>query len=154
MLAGISHSARNRMTRYRSTGEGRARHRDEQFQHRVWCSVRRSRFASEVRSSNSVCGPLQARRRISLRLSLVRSGELASSLRYLRQLTGTPWHANFADDDRFGPWIMTSYAATVMLGTKRTVPLTSDRRAFKPAITISRRSRASNSVGRLGSPQG
>ncbi len=44
----------------------------EQFQWRVGCSVRRLPFFSDVRSGNSVCGPLQ-------RLGpLPRSGELAS----------------------------------------------------------------------------
>ncbi len=44
----------------------------EQFQWRVWCSVRRLSSFSVARSSNSVCGPLQRTG------PLPRSGELAS----------------------------------------------------------------------------
>jgi hypothetical protein len=51
------------MTLCRSRGEpGGARHRDEQFQCRLRCSVRRSCFVSGVRSRNSVCRPLQGER--------------------------------------------------------------------------------------------
>lgn len=45
------------MTWYRSRGEpGRARHGSDKFQRRLWCSVRRPRFFSDVRSSMSVRG--------------------------------------------------------------------------------------------------
>jgi hypothetical protein len=49
------------MTRCRSRGEiGGARHGDEQFQCRLWCSERRSRFAQAFAPETQLAGRAKA----------------------------------------------------------------------------------------------
>jgi hypothetical protein len=97
-LTRFSHSERKRMPLWRSRGEiERARHRDDKFQYRAGCSVWRSRFASGVRSGNSVCGLLQGT------ASLPRSGELASRSTLMREIRAKSSHCvrNDTENDRY-----------------------------------------------------